>query len=339
MTHEDIEDAVPLYATGALDRAERQALEAHLLSGCASCHHALKEYQAVAAMLPLGLAQTPPARNLKAKIMASRNPVAAALENGQKDEPKPSLEPGEWMNHLFPPITPARSVSLPWAIGIAAVLLVTAAGYLGWTFTTRLSSDTAKIEQLEAALQEHTTKLASLQRVVAERDRAVATLQRDNERRGYDIAELKEQLIERETELEGLEQQLASRSAAGARGKTPQDELAVLLRQPNIQVVSLSGSEMARNASGLLLYDARTQKMWLYAVNLPECINGTMYQLWAIDQRPKSIGTFHMDSGETAHLMVKRHPDFERTKKFAVSLEPPGVRSQPTGALYLVSQS
>lgn len=339
MTHEEIEDAVPLYATGVLDRAERQALEAHLLSGCTSCHHALKEYQAVAAMLPLGLAQTSPARNLKAQIMASRNPVAAALENGQKDEPKPSLEPGEWMNHLFPPITPARSVSLPWALGIAAVLLVTVAGYLGWSFTTRLSSDGAKIEQLETALQEQTTKLVGLQRVVADRDRTVAILERDGERRGHDIAELKEQLIERETELEGLEQQLTSRSAAGARGKTPQDELAALLRQPSIRVVSLNGSEMAKNASGFLLYDAKTQKIWLYAVNLPECVNGTMYQLWAIDQRPKSIGTFHMDSGETAHLMVKRLPDFERTKKFAVSLEPPGGRPQPTGALYLVSQS
>lgn len=339
MTHEEIEDAVPLYAAGALDRAERQTLEAHLLSGCASCHHALKEYQAVAAILPLGLAQTPPARTLKARIMASRNPIAAALEDGQTDEPKPSLEPGEWMNHLFPPITPARSVSLPWAIGIAAVLLVTVAGYLGWTVTTRLSSDTAKIEQLEAALQDQATKLVSLQRVIAERDRALAVLERDSERRVQEIAELKEQLIARETELEGLEQQLASRPTAGARARTSQDELAVLLRQPNIRVVSLSGSEMARNASGILLYDAKTQKVWLYAVNLPECLNGTLYQLWAIDEKPKSLGTFHMDSGETAHLMVKRLPDFERTKKFAVSLEPPGGRPQPTGALYLVSQS
>ncbi|BFU96646.1 MAG: conserved protein of unknown function [Nitrospira sp.] len=339
MTHEEIEDTVPLYATGALDRAERQTLEAHLLSGCASCHHALKEYQAVAAILPLGLVQTAPVRTLKAKIMASRNPVAAALEDGQTDEPKPSLEPGEWMNHLFPPITPARSVSLPWAIGIAAVLLVTVAGYLGWTFTTRLSSDTAKIEQLEVALQDQTTKLVSLQRVIAERDRSFAALERDSERRAHDIAELKEQLIARETELEGLEQQLASRTTVAGRARTPQDELAVLLRQPNIRVVSLGGSEMARNASGILLYDAKTQKVWLYAVNLPECLNGTMYQLWAIDQKPKSLGTFHMDSGETAHLMVKRLPDFERTKKFAVSLEPPGGRPQPTGALYLVSQS
>ena len=49
MTHEELEESVPLYAAGALDRIERPALEAHLLSGCASCHSALKDYQSVAA--------------------------------------------------------------------------------------------------------------------------------------------------------------------------------------------------------------------------------------------------------------------------------------------------
>lgn len=48
MTHDELEEAVPLYAAGALDRVERQALEAHLLSGCQSCRTALKDYQSVA---------------------------------------------------------------------------------------------------------------------------------------------------------------------------------------------------------------------------------------------------------------------------------------------------
>ena len=38
MTHEELEEAVPLYAIGALERSARQAIEAHLLSGCAACH-------------------------------------------------------------------------------------------------------------------------------------------------------------------------------------------------------------------------------------------------------------------------------------------------------------
>jgi anti-sigma-K factor RskA len=88
-----------------------------------------------------------------------------------------------------------------------------------------------------------------------------------------------------------------------------------------------------------LLHDPQTQKVWLYTVNLPECPNGTAYQLWAIQDKPVSLGTFHMDTGESAHLLVKRHPDFARAKKFAISLEPSGGRPQPTGPIYLVSQS
>lgn len=216
MTHEELEDAVPLYATGALDRTERQALEAHLLSGCPSCHHALKEYQSLAALLPIGLAQTQPARALKARIMAARNPVTAAVDDGQKDQLKPSLEPGEWMNHLFPPITPARSFSLPWAIGFATLAIVAIAGYFGWTLVTRLSDDAARMHQMESALQDQTAKLAGLQRVISERDRALVELQGDASRRSQDLAELKEQLFQRETELEALERQFASRSAGGA---------------------------------------------------------------------------------------------------------------------------
>jgi anti-sigma-K factor RskA len=56
-------------------------------------------------------------------------------------------------------------------------------------------------------------------------------------------------------------------------------------------------------------------------------------------EQPVSIGMFHMDSGETTHLLVKQLPLFMGAKKFAVSLEPPGGRHQPTGPLYLVSQS
>ena len=53
---------------------------------------------------------------------------------------------------------------------------------------------------------------------------------------------------------------------------------------------------MAKRAAGFLLYDSQTQKVWLYSVNLPECPAGTTYQLWAIHDKPMSIGTFHMDT-------------------------------------------
>src|SRR6185295_5385391 len=159
MTHEELEAAVPLYAAGALDRVERQALEAHLLSGCTSCHSALKDYQSVASLLPFSLSPTKPPRSLKAKIMTERNPAPIPAEPTANEPVRPSLEPGEWMNHLFPPVAPARSLSLPWALGIAALLIVTVGGYLTWTVSTQRSADTSNIKQLEASLREKTEKV------------------------------------------------------------------------------------------------------------------------------------------------------------------------------------
>jgi hypothetical protein len=334
MTHEELEEAVPLYAAGALDRTERQALEAHLLSGCQSCRTALKEYQSVASLLPFGLSPVQAPRTLKSKIMAARNPDPLTLDNTSKEGVRPSLEPGEWMNHLFPPIAPARSVTLPWAIGVASLLLVSVAGYFLWVYSTRLSDDSAKIQQLEATVTEQSTRIAMLKRDLGFKDRSLADLQVDLQRKANDAAELKSQLLDREVELETAREQLNM----AMRGKIPQDEFATLLRRPDAKVVSLAASDVAKGASAVLLYNPVTQKVWLYSANLPECPSGTSYQLWAIDQKPVSVGTFHIDAGEMAHLLVKRLPDFEKARKFAVSLEPAGGRPQPTGPIYLAGQ-
>ena len=338
MTHEELEESVPLYAAGALDRTERQALEAHILSGCASCHSGLKDFQSVAALLPLALSPTKPPRSLKATIMAERNPAPIPAQSAPNDPARQSLEPGEWMNHLFPPVAPARSLSLPWALGLATLLIVAVGGYLVWDFAAQRSADTSNIQQLEASLQEKSTTLAGMHREVDDQAKALAELRNEMQQRTNEAAEAKEQLAQREAELEETRVQLSQQGGARSVG-TPQDDLATLLRIPNVKAVSLTGSDMAKRAAGFLLYDSRTQKVWLYSVNLPECPTGTTYQLWAIHDKPMSIGTFQMDRGETTHLLVKKVPSFTDAKTFAVSLEPSGGRPQPTGPMYLLSRS
>ena len=338
MTHEALEESLPLYAAGALDRVERQALEAHLLSGCASCHSALKDYQSIAALLPLALSPTKPPRSLKATIMAERNPAPIPAETSPNEPARQSLEPGEWMNHLFPPVAPARSSSLPWALGFAALLIVAAGGYFAWNVSIQRSIATSNIQQLEASLQEKSTMLAAAQREADDQAKTLLELRNALQQRSNDVAEAKEQLAQRQVELEDTRAQLSRQGGAHVPG-TPQDEFAALLRVPNVKAVSLTGSDMAKQATGFLLYDSRTQKAWLYSVNLPECPAGTTYQLWAIRDKPISIGTFQMDTGETTHLLVKKVLSFTDAKTFAVSLEPSGGRPQPTGPIYLLSRS
>jgi Anti-sigma-K factor rskA len=338
MTHDALEESVPLYAAGALDRVERQALEAHLLSGCASCHSILRDYQSIAALLPLALSPTKPPRSLKSKVMAERNPTPIPAEGAPKEPARQSLEPGEWMNHLFPPVATARSSSLPWALGLAALLIVVVGGYFAWNVSTQRSLATSNIQQLEASLQEKSAKIAGMQRELGDQAKTLAESRNELQQRTNEVAEAREQLAQRETELEETRNQLSQQGGARSVG-TPQDEFAALLRIPNVKAVSLTGSDLAKQATGLLLYDSRTQKIWFYSVNLPECPAGTTYQLWAIRDKPISIGTFQLDTGETAHLLVRKVLSFTEAKSFAVSLEPSGGRPQPTGPMYLLSLS
>lgn len=338
MTHEELEESVPLYAAGALDKVERQTLEAHLLSGCASCHSALKDYQSVAALLPLSLSPIAPPRSLKATIMAERNPAPLPAETAQNEPARSSLEPGDWVEHLFPPVAPARSSSLPWALGFAALLIAAVGGYVAWNVSTQRSIAITNIQQLEASLQEKSARLADLQREIGNQTNTLAELRNKLQQQTNEATEAKGQLAQREAELEDIRAQLSQRNVAST-ARTPQDELATLLRIPNVKAVSLTGSDMAKRAAGILLYDARTQNVWLYSMNLPESPADTTYQLWAIHDKPVSVGTFNMDTGETAHLLVKKAPSFTAAKTFAVSLEPSGGRPQPTGPIYLLSRS
>jgi anti-sigma-K factor RskA len=239
------------------------------------------------------------------------------------------------MNHLFPPLTPVRSSSLPWALGFAALVILAVGGYFAWNIATQRSIDTSNIKQLEASLQDKSAKLADVQREVGNQAKVLTELRGEIQQRTNETAEVKEQLARREAELEEIRVQLSQQN--GARiGVTPQDELAALLRIPNVKAVPLAGSDMAKRALGLLLYDARTQKIWFYSVNLPESPAGKTYQLWAaINDKLISVGTFQIGRGETAHLLVKKVLGFTDAKTFAVSLESSGGMLQPTGPIVL----
>lgn len=338
MTHEELEEAIPLYAAGALERPERQALEAHLLSGCVACHGALKEYQIVAAMLPFGLHNTPPPRTLKAKIMAARSSSAMLEEPADKQAPRPSLEPGKWMNHLSPPES-SSSWPLRWGISVAALGILATGAYLAWNSDTAMTDGTARLQALQSASQEQTTQLASVQHQLRERDRTIDRLNEEVQQHRTEMEELKEQLNQREIELEDLRLQMVALGRASQAARAPEVELAALLRQGNVQAISLSGSDMARQSAGFLLYDARTQKVWLYSLNLPKCPKGMNYQLWVMHDTPVSLGTFHNHGGETAHRFITRLPNLSTAKQFAISLEPSGERSAPKGPIYLASHS
>lgn len=209
MTHHELEAAVPLYAIGALERAERQALEAHLLAGCIPCRTRLKGYQSVAVTLPFGLTITTPPRTLKNRILSSRV-SSPATESETPSRSKPSLEPGEWMNHLFPPSSPPAT-SFGWALGMVILVILVMLSFFGWNSSTQVTQDMEKMAQLQSQAVETASKLATLQQQLSEREELLTQIREELQRRMAELAEVKDQLIQREAELEELKIILAQR--------------------------------------------------------------------------------------------------------------------------------
>src|SRR5919197_5628697 len=80
MSHEQFEEAIPLYAAKTLEGPERQALEAHLRAGCAACDALLQDYQEVMA----ALAYQPPAKSMPPEV---RERILAAYRRERRQQP------------------------------------------------------------------------------------------------------------------------------------------------------------------------------------------------------------------------------------------------------------
>lgn len=332
MSHELFEETIPLYAAGALEREERQALEAHLLSGCASCHAALKEARAVAALLPYGLPPAAPPPGLRSQLLAKLAPPPTTTPASSRKEPAARLEPGEWMRHVIPPAP--RWYTHPAVAPVLALLLI---GSLAYAVAVRLQADDQR-QQVELTLQSELARLAALQRQVREQETLLASMRQEVDQRAGSMDDLRETLARQEGEIDALRQQLASREqeAAGLRRALAQkDDLLAFLHSPRVKVVSLAGSAFAENAGAFVLFDPESRKAFLYGFNMPPLPAGKTYQLWAIMDKPVSAGTFGIDTGHKCRHMAKGIPNPSRITQFAVSLEPEGGRPQPTGDIYL----
>ena len=334
MTHEEIEDAIPLYAVGALDRSERTAIESHLLTGCPTCHVLVKDYHVVAGLLPSALRPlSPPPRE---RILARVFERAAQEDSGMAFSDRGGI--GGWLNDIM-----ALFISPVWqpAVSLALLVLLVGTGWYAWTTHMQVEEENAQRAQIETALHDAVGRTAALQQGLTQQEEALAILKEEVEQRAGSIGETRSKLIEREAELDVARQELAQReqeTASLRKAVAQRDDMLTFLKSAHVRVVSLSGVESAKSAGAFLLYDKETKKAFFYAFNMPPLPAGKTYQLWAIVDKPISAGTFGTDSGQKSRVVLTNLPDLSRASKLAVSLEPAGGRPQPTGSIYLAGQ-
>ncbi|MDQ1522553.1 MAG: hypothetical protein QOE47_477 [Pyrinomonadaceae bacterium] len=114
-----------------------------------------------------------------------------------------------------------------------------------------------------------------------------------------------------------------------------------LLAQPAAHSAALTGTKMAERAHARLTFDAETGRAMLTAADLPPAPSGKAYQLWfiAAGKPPMPGSVFQPDPRGRAEMHETIPPEGRTAAVFAVTLEPAGGVSAPTGEIYLKSSA
>jgi anti-sigma-K factor RskA len=117
-------------------------------------------------------------------------------------------------------------------------------------------------------------------------------------------------------------------------------EFLQLVNTPGSRVAELKGTDVGRGATAKLVFDNNGRAM-LMAAKLPNVPEGKAYQLWFIvGKNPPMPGkTFVPDSGGQGTLKDQVPHAALDSAVFAITVEPAGGVSAPTGAIYLVSSA
>ena len=114
-----------------------------------------------------------------------------------------------------------------------------------------------------------------------------------------------------------------------------QKEFYQLLSEPGSRVTELSGTPEAANATAKLAYDKNGRAI-LITNGLPRAPEGKEYQLWFIVGNKPLPGKSFAPDNKGNSTVADQVPEAARNSAvFAVTLEPAGGVSAPTGAIYL----
>ncbi|HVT44436.1 MAG TPA: anti-sigma factor [Thermoanaerobaculia bacterium] len=109
---------------------------------------------------------------------------------------------------------------------------------------------------------------------------------------------------------------------------------------PQTSMIALAGRELAPSASGRVFLDAGSRRAFVFFHDLPPNAQDRSYQLWIIPKEPASpmsAGVFDPGQDGRATLVVENLPAATEIQGLAVTVEPKGGVSAPSGAMILSS--
>ena len=143
-------------------------------------------------------------------------------------------------------------------------------------------------------------------------------------------------VAEQERELDQLRSDSASVTAELAATRASLEHL----ERPDLEIVSLAGTEPQPDASARVFWDRETGEWRMYVADLRPLPAGRTYELWAIteDGAKLPMGTFDVDPSGDGFLVVRLGPVDAKVVAAAVTDEPEGGVDSPTGSIHLLGK-
>lgn len=105
------------------------------------------------------------------------------------------------------------------------------------------------------------------------------------------------------------------------------DEQKDLMKNPNVTVVNMVGTQVAPKSSANVYWDSASSSVFLVVRNMPKLPTGEQYQLWAlIDGKPKDLGVFDA----TNDKVILKMKNTQKAQAFAITIEQRGGSNSPT---------
>jgi anti-sigma-K factor RskA len=109
-----------------------------------------------------------------------------------------------------------------------------------------------------------------------------------------------------------------------------------VLTAPDVRMIALAGQAAAPSASARA-YWSRSRGLVMTGANLPPLPAGRTYQLWFVRaQTPVSAGLLQPDANGQLRAVLNTPPDLPDPDVLAVTQEPAGGLTAPSGQMYLV---
>lgn len=108
------------------------------------------------------------------------------------------------------------------------------------------------------------------------------------------------------------------------------------------RTLSLVGQQVAPSASARVFLEPEQRRAFVFFYGLPQNPSNKSYQLWIIRadmSQPQPAGVFDVDQQGNGKISVENLPIGTEMKGLAVTLEPRGGVSVPTGERYLIGSA